>query len=141
MRFGYDNDLNINVGKWLPLLIIMGVVLFSLSSCYFIFIKPVIRVWQQEQEGKAILARANQERQILVTQATAEKEAALERAEAIRIVGEAAQKYPEYRQQEFMGAFAEAIKSDSIQKIIYVPTEANIPITESRRGGASEKSN
>lgn len=136
MNFGYDDDITSSLGKWLPLLIITGVILFCLSASYFIFIKPMIRVWQQEQEGKAVLARANQERQILVTQATAEKEAALERAEAIRIVGEAAQKYPEYRQQEFMGAFAEAIKSDNIEKIIYVPTEANIPITESGRGGA-----
>ncbi len=100
---------------------------------YPAFIKPSIRVWQQEQEGKAVLARANQERQILVTQAQAEREAAIERAEAIRIIGEAAKKYPEYRQQEFLGAYAEALKSDSIQKIIYVPTEANIPVTEATR--------
>lgn len=131
-------DDEVEVGKYMPMIIIGAFIVCILASCYFIFIKPMIRVWQQEQEGKAVLARANQERQILVTQATAEKEAALERAEAIRIVGEAAQKYPEYRQQEFMGAFAEAIKSDSIEKIIYVPTEANIPVTEANRMGGSK---
>lgn len=32
-----------------------------------------------------------------------------------------------------MGAFAEALQSDSIDKIIFVPTEANIPIVEAGR--------
>lgn len=113
--------------KW----VVIGFVIFMLV--YMILLKPFLRVWQQEQEGKASLARANQERQILVTQAQAEKEAATERAEAIRIIGEAAQKYPEYRQQEFMGAFAEAIQKENIQQIIYVPTEAGVPITEANR--------
>lgn len=115
------------------LIIVVISFLIFIIFVYPVFIKPAVRVWQQEQEGRASLARANQERQILVTQARAEKEAAKERAEAIRIIGEAAKKYPEYRHQEFLGAYAEALKSDSIQKIIYVPTEANIPITEAGR--------
>lgn len=97
-------------------------------------------VWQQQQVGKASLARANQERQILVTQAQAEREAAVERAAAIKIMGEAAQKYPEYRTQEFMGAFAEAVQKENIQQIVYIPTEAGIPILESGRvANGSEK--
>ena len=47
-----------------------------------------------------------------------------------------AQKYPEYRQQEFIGAFAEAIQSGQVEQIIYVPTEANIPIVEAGRVGS-----
>ncbi len=114
----------------------LGVLL--LICLYFIFMKPFLVVWQQEQAGKAALARANQERQILVTQAEAEREAAMARADAIKIIGEAAQKYPEYRQQEFMGAFAEAIQKENINQIIYVPTEGNIPITESGRIGVNK---
>ena len=91
---------------------------------------PVYKVWQQEKAGQAMLARADQERQILVTQARAELEAAQARADAIEIMGEAAQKYPEYRNQEFIGAFAEALKEGNVSQIIYVPTEANIPILE-----------
>jgi hypothetical protein len=49
------------------------------------------------------------------------------------LIGEAAKKYPEYRTQEFIGAFAEAIKDGKIDQIIYVPTEAGIPIVESGR--------
>lgn len=108
--------------------LIVSIVLIAFT--YTSFVKPYLRVWQQEQEGKAVLARANQERQILITQAVAEKEAAKERAEAIRIIGKAAKEYPEYRQQEFIGAFGEAMNSGKINQIIYVPTEANVPITE-----------
>lgn len=94
---------------------------------------PIYQVWQQEQSGKAALAKAEQTRQILITQAQAEKDAASLRAQAIAIVGEAAQKYPEYRQQEFIGAFAEALKEGNISQLVYVPTEAMIPIIEKNR--------
>ena len=79
-----------------------------------------------------MLARAEQEKQILIQTAKAEVEAAALRAEAIEIMGASAQKYPEYRLQEFMGAFADALNNDSIEKIIFVPTEANIPIVQTR---------
>ena len=95
---------------------------------------PVYSVWQQEYSGRATLAKAEQTRQVLVTQAKAEREAAEARAQAIAIMGEAAQKYPEYRQQEFMASFAEALREGTIKQIIYVPTEANVPILEAGRG-------
>jgi len=66
----------------------------------------------------------------MIQQAQAELDAASLRAEAISIVGKAAKDYPEYRKQEFIGAFAEALQKGTIQQIIYVPTEANIPILE-----------
>lgn len=94
---------------------------------------PNYRVWQQNLSGKAELAKAEQTRQILTTQAKAEKEAAIYRSEAIAIMGEAAKKYPEYRQQEFMASFGEALREGRINQIIYVPTEANIPIMEANR--------
>lgn len=94
---------------------------------------PKYNVYSQEMSGKAELARADQSRQILVTQAKAEMEAAQLRADAIKIVGQAAQDFPEYRQQEFLGAFAEALKDGKMSQIIYVPTEANIPLMEASR--------
>lgn len=93
---------------------------------------PLYSVWKAGMTGQAKLRQAEQEKQILIEQARAEKEAAELRAEAIEIIGAAAQKYPEYRQQEFIGAFADAIQSGAVEQIIYVPTEANIPITEAR---------
>lgn len=94
---------------------------------------PKYEVYSQEMEGTAQLAKANQNREILVSQARAEKEASQLRADAIAIMGKAAQQYPEYRQQEFIGAFADALKEGKIAQIIYVPTETNIPIIEAGR--------
>ena len=76
--------------------------------------------------------KAEQEKQVQIEQARSELESAKLRAEAIEIVGAASQKYPEYRLQEFIGAFAQAMENGAIEKIIYVPTEANIPIIEAR---------
>lgn len=94
---------------------------------------PIYKVWKAGKTGEATLRQAESEKKILIEQAAAEKEAAAERAAAIEIIGEAAKKYPEYRQQEFIGAFAEAMADGKIDQIIYVPTEANIPITEAGR--------
>lgn len=94
---------------------------------------PTYNVYTARMDGEATLARANGAKQALVAQAQAEKEAAQLRADAIKIVGQAAKDYPEYRNQEFIGAFANAIDSGKINQIIYVPTEANIPITEAYR--------
>jgi len=117
----------------------MGGVIFGCVSGFLVLVFaimagcPQYTVYEQRLKGEAELARASQNRQILVQQASAEKEAATQRAAAIEIMGKAAKEYPEYRQQEFIGAFAEAIKDGSINQIIYVPTEANIPITEAHR--------
>lgn len=99
----------------------------------FIFARPLYRVWAAEYNGRAVLVQAEQTRQVLVTQANAEKEAAIARAEAIQIVGQAAKDFPEYRYQEFLGAFAEALQEGKMNQIIYVPTEANIPLMEAGR--------
>lgn len=94
------------------------------------FAIPAWNVWRAGLSGEADLRKAAQTRQIQIEQAKGEEEAAKHRAKAIEIVGKAAKEYPEYRQQEFIGAFAEAMHNGRISQIIYVPTEANIPITE-----------
>lgn len=90
-------------------------------------------VKKEQLVGEAEFVRAEQNRRILVEQARAERDAAELRAEAIEIVGQAAKDFPEYRLQEFLGAFGEALQSESVDKIIFVPTEANIPVTEAGR--------
>ncbi|MEN6375490.1 MAG: hypothetical protein ABFD75_12050 [Smithella sp.] len=97
------------------------------------FLFPMWNVWRSGLSGEADLKRAEQTRMIQIQQAKGEKEAASLRAEAIAIVGKAAKEFPEYRQQEFIGAFAEALHGGKINQIIYVPTEANIPIMEAHR--------
>ena len=98
-----------------------------------LFLTPQYCVWQQGLSGKASLEKASQTRQIMVEQARAEVDSAKLRAEAIKIVGQAAKDYPEYRLQEFLGAFGEALNSERIEQIIYVPTEAGIPVMEAGR--------
>lgn len=115
-----------------PLTIVSTTAIVILALGAFLLGWPLYRVWEQKLAGEAALARANQQKQILVTQAQAERDSAELRAQAIEIIGEKATKYPQYRQQEFIGAFAEAMQNGAIQKIIYVPTEANIPIIEAR---------
>ena len=117
-------------------LIIVGclVVLFCLFGALAGY--PVYNVWQQGMSGQAMLKKAEQEKQIMIEQARAEVEASKLRAQAIEAVGEAVQKYPEYRLQEFIGAFGDAMANGDIEKIIYVPTEANIPIVEAGRAVA-----
>lgn len=91
---------------------------------------PFYKVWSQEMRGKAALAEATQSKMIQIEQARAELESAQLRAEAIKIIGKTAKEYPEYREQEFIGAFGEALREGKINQIIYVPTEANLPILE-----------
>lgn len=91
---------------------------------------PKYRVYSQEHSGEAALRYANLQRQALVAQAQSERDAAELRSEAIEIIGAMTQQYPEYRQQEFIGAFATCLENGCAQQIIYVPTEGMIPITE-----------
>lgn len=111
----------------------VGVVLLGSLIALAMWGCPQYKVYSQRLSGEAVLAHAEAERQVQIRQAAGEKEAATLRAEAIKIVGQATKDFPEYRQQEFIGAFAEAVKSGKIAQIIYVPTEANIPITEAHR--------
>lgn len=113
--------------------LICGVSTFFLILFLVLYVRPQYAVWSAGLDGKARFMRAEQEKKIQVEQARAELESAKLRAEAIEIVGAAAQKYPEYRTQEFIGAFAEAVQSGAIDQIIYVPTENNIPIVERAR--------
>ena len=110
---------------------LLGLVILAMAGC------PQYHVYAERKSGEAALAHAHSTKLIMVTQAEAEREAAQKRAEAIAIVGKASQQYPQYRQQEFIGAFANALESGKIQQIIYVPTEANIPIIEPGRIAAA----
>ena len=89
---------------------------------------PQYKVWEQSKAGEAALAKATQDRQIKVQEAEAEQEAASKQAEANRILGESIRQYPESMEQKWV----EAIEKTSNQ-VIYLPTEASVPITESAR--------
>lgn len=100
---------------------------------------PKYRVWQQGLEGEAELARAEQNRKIKIQEAEAKKEAAkslaeaeVERAkgvaEANRIIADGLQGHDEYLRYLWI----EKVAENSGREVIYVPTEANLPILEAR---------
>jgi regulator of protease activity HflC (stomatin/prohibitin superfamily) len=105
----------------------VAVVIVCLLGCA-LWLGPKYQIYRKRCVGEAELAQSEHQKKILVEQARAEMEAAKLRAEAIQIVGKASQEFPEYRHQEFIGAFAEALKEGNIDQIIYVPTETNVPI-------------
>ena len=117
-----------------------------LTILLFMWIVPNYSVWQQQKVGEAELARAEQSRQIAVQEAKAKLDSAemlaqaeVKRAEgtakANQIIGESLKNNEAY----IRWLWVEAIK-DSKDQIIYIPTEANVPITESSRlGNRKEK--
>jgi preprotein translocase subunit SecF len=113
-------------------LLLIGIIL----ACMFGL--PKYNVWKLEMKGKAELAQAEQNRQIKIAEAQANLEAEklnaqseIERAkgaaEAIKIEnGQLTTTYIQYlwvRQQS----------NNQIQKIVYIPTEAGMPILEAKQ--------
>lgn len=110
------------------ILSVSSLVVFLGISAAVAFGYPQYKVWEQSKAGEAALAKATQDRQIKVQEAEAEQEAASKQAEANRILGESIRQYPESMEQKWV----EAIEKTSNQ-VIYLPTEASVPITESAR--------
>lgn len=120
--------------------IIGGIAFISVVALFILallFGIPRYRVWQQEMEGKAEFAKAEQNRQIKIEEAKANLEAEklnaqaeIERAkgaaEAIKIEnGSLTSTYIQYlwvRQQQ-----------NTLDKVVYIPTEANLPILEAKK--------
>ena len=116
---------------------VAGVVAFIALILACMLGLPKYNVWKQEMKGKAEFAQAEQNRKIRVEEAKANLEAEklnaqaeIERAkgaaEAIKIEnGQLTTTYIQYlwvRQQS----------SNQIQKIVYIPTEASMPILEAK---------
>ena len=101
---------------------------------------PVYDVWSQEMKGKAELARAESNRQISVFEAQAKKDSAklladaeIERAkgvaEANKIIGISLKDNEEYLRYLWI----DTLHHNENNKIIYIPTEAGLPILEANR--------
>lgn len=101
---------------------------------------PRYNVWQQGLVGQAELKRAEQNRQIAIQEAQAKKEAAallagaeIERAkgvaEANRIVADGLKGHDEYLRYLWI----DKVAAGAQRELVYVPTEANIPIMEAGR--------
>lgn len=123
------NYVRITIWSIVSILALIAVLLFA---------GPRYRVWRMEMRGKAQFAEAEQNRRIKVEEAKANLEAEklnaqaeIERAkgaaEAIRIEnGQLTTTYIQYlwvRQQS----------NNKIEKIVYIPTEASMPILEAKK--------
>jgi regulator of protease activity HflC (stomatin/prohibitin superfamily) len=118
----------------------IGAMTLGTSACSQIF--PPYRVFVAEQDGKAKLAEAESSKQVQVQtskskadaaqyEADAEVTRATGLAKAISITGKALQDNPEYLRYLYVNNLAE-----SKDQIIYVPTEAGLPILEAGRRGS-----
>lgn len=115
----------------------IGIVGGGIGGCMFGW--PQYKVWQQNKEGEAELAKAEQNRQIKVQEAKAEEEAAKSLAQAEITRAEGKSKANEILVKSLGGPqnymqflWVDAMKNGQNQTI-YVPTEANLPVTEAGR--------
>jgi regulator of protease activity HflC (stomatin/prohibitin superfamily) len=118
--------------------------LIALITVFFTtlsFLSATFKPWFAEQDGRAELAQAEQNRQIAVLEATAKREAAvqladaeIERArgvaEANRIIGDSLKGNEDYLRYLYINGITEGAHAG---QIIYIPTEAGIPILEAGR--------
>lgn len=123
--------------KEVKITIVSLVAILALIALWM-FITPPYKVWRMEMQGKAEFAEAEQNRRIKIEEvkanleaeklnAQAEVERAKGAAEAIKIEnGQLTTTYIQYlwvRQQS----------NNQIQKIVYIPTEASMPILEAKQ--------
>ncbi len=118
-------------------LIIIAVIIVIVGA--LMFTVPKYKVWSKELNGKATLAEADWDRQVQIKEAEANLEseklnalAEVERARGVAesnlIIGEGLKGNSEY----LMYLWIKGLTDDS-SEIIYVPTEANLPIMEATR--------
>lgn len=118
---------------------LLGFVFFATLLYFF----PKYRVWQQGLAGEAELKRAEQNRRISVMEAEAKRDAAtalaaaeIERArgvaEANKIIGEGLKGHEEYLRYLWIMSLEHAAAGGN-HTVVYIPTEANLPILEAGR--------
>lgn len=100
---------------------------------------PQYRVYQQRLAGEARLAEAQSSRQVAILEARAKKESAISLAEAEVIRAEGAAKANTILQNSLGGpeGYLRYLQIQSLEEtkasLIYVPTEAGLPVTEAKR--------
>lgn len=123
-----------------PKMYLAGAVAFFAMIGVFMYGYPHYKVYQQTLRGEAELARATQNRQIRVQEAAAKKEAAVleaqaevERAkgvaEANKIIGDSLKGNEAYLRYLWI----QGLQEGATPQVVYVPTEAGLPILEAGR--------
>lgn len=126
--------------------IIIITICITLLCIGLLFAWPKYKVYQQALAGEAELARAMQNRQIKIEEAKAMQESAkmlaqaeIERAkgvaEANKIIGESLKGNEAYLRYLWI----QGLQEGSTPKVVYVPTEAGLPILEAGRIANQDK--
>lgn len=102
---------------------------------------PQYRVYSMRKSGEAALAEAKSSRQVAILEARARKESAIELADAEVIRARGAAEANRILQDSLGGpdGYLRYLQIQALQEtkssLIYVPTEAGLPVTEARRLG------
>lgn len=126
---------DVNIGL-IVVIVIISFILVSIGGCWAM---PQYSVYQQRLEGEAELAKANYSKQVAVQEAQAKLDSASKLAdaeiarargvaEANKIIGTSLQGNEAYLRYLWIMSL-----ETSNDKVIYVPTEANLPILEAQR--------
>ncbi|OQB41187.1 MAG: hypothetical protein BWY04_00994 [candidate division CPR1 bacterium ADurb.Bin160] len=119
--------------------VVIGVVFTILLILVLMWGIPTYQVWEQEMSGKAEMARAEQNRKILIEEAKAKLEAEKLNAEAEveRAKGMAQAMEIEngklsstYNQYLFIRTLEKLADKGSIPQIIYLPSEGLVPVMD-----------
>ncbi len=100
---------------------------------------PQYRVYSQRLAGEAALAEAQSSRQVAILEARAKKESAISLADAEVIRAKGAAQANAILQDSLGGpeGYLRYLQIQALEgtkaSLIYVPTEAGLPVTESRR--------
>ena len=128
-----DDQMNVrNLG-------LMGGLSFIVLACLALVGCPRYNVYSQEMAGRAKLAEAQSSRQVAILEAHAKMESAKELAQAEVIRAEGAAKANHILQNSLGGpeGYLRYLQiqayGDTNAKVIYVPTEGGLPLTEAGR--------
>lgn len=99
---------------------------------------PMYRVWSQEMAGKAEYAKAEQNRKIKIEEAKANLEAEKLNAQAEVERAKGAAQAIEIENGKLTSTYIQYLwvrqqSNNNVEKIIYIPTEASIPILEAKK--------
>lgn len=130
MNKDVENVIKVGIGAFVTLIIVISAI-FGLSA-----INRYYDLWSSSMQGKAKLAEAEWSRQIAVREAIAKKDAAIalaqaeiERAKGVaqanKIIGDSLKGNEDYLRYLWIDSL-----SSTKDQVIYIPTEAGLPILE-----------
>lgn len=129
-------------------IILWGIPICFIVICVFLIVEPLYSVWSQGKAGEAELKRAEWNRQITIKEAEAKHQASIALAnaeiarakgvaEANKIIGDSLKGNESYLRYLWINNLEKNINN----QVIYVPTEAGLPILEAGRLKQGENKN